>query len=124
MKKTLVLISIMFLASCATQYVFDVQKANTYLMSHKTRPGHIQEALSVGKLAQGMNEEEVKICWGNPDRIEKRSLPGHGVTIWRYLENRVVAHNFRRSITKKMLSKEVTFRNGSVINWREIDFAS
>lgn len=124
MKKLLLLISVMFLASCATQHVFNAEKANTYLMSHRQRPAHIQEALSVGKLAQGMNEEEVEICWGKPDRIEKRSLPDHEITIWRYLENREVGHTFRRSIMKKMLSKEVKFRDGAVITWREINSPS
>ncbi len=79
MKKIFILLSIMFLTSCATQDAFNVEKANTYLMSHKERPSHIKEALSAGRLAQGMNEEEVKICWGKPDRIEKRSMPNHEI---------------------------------------------
>ena len=74
MKKIFILFSIMFLAGCATQHVFDAEKANSYLLSHKERPARIQEALAAGNLARGMNEEEVTICWGKPERIEKRSL--------------------------------------------------
>ncbi len=124
MKKLLVLISVMFLASCATQHVFNAEEANTYLLSHKERPIYIQEALSVGKLAQGMNEEEAEICWGKPDRIEKRSMPQHEVEIWHYFEDRIVGHTYRRSIKRKVLSKEVKFRNGTVISWREINAPS
>ena len=125
MKKILLLISVIFLSSCATQHVFDAEKANTYLMSHRERPLHIQEALSVGKLAKGMNEKEVKICWGKPDRIEKRSMPAHEIVIWRYLENRAIGHSNRgRPLIRKKISKEVTFRDGTVNSWREIDYSS
>ena len=125
MKKLLLLISVMFLASCATQDVFNTEKANTYLMSHKERPEHIKEALSVGKLAEGMNEEEVEICWGKPDRIEKRSMPTHEIIIWRYLDNRAIGHSNRgRQLVRKKISKEVTFRDGRVNSWREIDYSS
>lgn len=125
MKKLLLLVSVMLLASCATQHVFDVEKANIYLMSHKDRPAHIKKALSVGKLAKGMNEEEVKICWSKPDRIEKRSMPTHEIIIWRYLDNRAIGHSDRgRQLVRKKISKEVTFRDGRVNSWREIDYSS
>ena len=124
MKKLLLLFSVMFLGSCASQHTFNVEKANTYLMSHKERPAGIQEAMSVGKLAQGMNEEEVKICWGKPDRIEKRAMPNHEITIWRYFANQTVGYTRRGSITRKKISKEVTFRDGTVITWREINPSS
>ena len=124
MKKLFILISIIFLAGCATPYVFNVEKANEYLMSHKERPAHIKEAISVGKLARGMNEEEVNICWGKPDSIEKRAMPDHEVTIWRYLINKTVGHTFRGSITRKKIAKEVRFRNGTVITWREFNSPS
>ena len=124
MKKLLLLVSVMFLASCATQHVFDPEKANTYLMSHRNRPGHIQEALSIGKLAKGMNEEEVEICCGKPERVEKRSIPDHEVIIWRYFEDRTIGSTRRRIIKRNVLSKEITFRKGAVISWREFDTPS
>ena len=124
MKKILLLISVMFLASCATQHVFNAEKANTYLLSHTDRPVHIQEALYDGKVAEGMNEEEVKICWGKPDVIVKRAVPDHEIIIWRYFEDLVVGYGPKRSMIRKKLSKEVTFRDGTVINCSEINYHS
>ena len=85
MKKIIILISIIFLASCAHKY--NVEKANTYLMSHKDRPAHIKEALLAGNVVQGMNEEEVHICVGKPDIITTtQSFPSNEeVTFWGYL---------------------------------------
>ena len=125
MKKILILISIIYLTGCATQHVFNMDKANTYLFSHKGRPAHIKEALSVGKLAQGMNEEEVKICWGKPDSIEKISMPNHEVIVWKYFGNQRLGYTTRgKTITKKVMSKGVTFNDGHVTTWKEIDYSS
>ena len=121
MKKSFFLIFIIFLAGCATQHVFDEKKANAYLLSHIDRPALIQEALSAGKLAQGMNEEEVTICWGKPDKIINKSMSNKVVTIWRYPEYQVVGNSPRRSILKKTLSKQVTFKDGAVISWMEMN---
>jgi hypothetical protein len=124
MNKLLLFICVIFLTSCATQDVFDAEKADTYLMSHSERPVYIKEALSVGKLAKGMNEEEVDICWGKPGRIEERSMPDHESIIWRYFENLIVGRGPKNSMIKKRLSKEVEFRNGRVIAWREFNSPS
>lgn len=125
MKKLLLIISFMFLASCVTQHVFNAEEANTYLMSHKERPVGIQEALSVGKLTRGMNEEEVKICWGKPDSIEKSSMPDHEIAMWKYFGHQRYGYtNKGKSISKKVMSKGVTFRDGIVITWKEIDYSS
>ncbi len=44
------------------------------------------------------------------------------VRIWFYPEYRQVGYGLRgRSIMRKTLSKEVTFRDGKVIRWREIN---
>jgi len=124
MKKLLLFVSVIILASCATQHVFNAGKANTYLIAHKDRPAPIQEALSVGKLARGMNEEEVKICWGKPERIETRSMPNREIKFWRYFEDRAAGYSYRRQIKRKMLAKEVQFIDGVVFTWREIDSSS
>lgn len=125
MKKIIILIALMFLASCVTQHAFNVEETNTYLMSHKERPVDIQEALSAGKLAQGMNEEEVKICWGKPDSIEKRSIPNHEIIVWKYFGDQRMGYTTRgKIITKKVMSKGVTFRDGYVVTWKEIDYSS
>ena len=129
MKKLWLFISVVILASCATQHVFNAEQANSYLMSHKDIPVHIQEALSVGKLARGMNEEEVEICWGKPKRVETRSLPKHEFKFWRYIEEVTIGHTYgprlnRGSIERKVLSKEVKFMDGFVDTWREINTSS
>ena len=129
MKKSWLLISVLILASCATQHVFNTEQAKSYLMSHKDRPVHIQEALSVGKLARGMNEEEVQICWGKPHRIETKSFPRHEFKFWRYLEEVTIGHTYgprlnKGSIDRKVLSKEVRFMDGFVDTWREINTSS
>ncbi len=86
MKRVLVLIFILFLAGCVSK--FNVEKANTYLLSHPNRPDHIQEAISVGTVVQGMNEEEVAICMGKPDTITTRqsNLSNMKSIIWCYFD--------------------------------------
>ena len=105
MKRIFILIAIMFLASCASK--FNVEKANTYLLSHPDRPADIKEALSVGKVVPGMNEEEVTICMGKPDTI---------TTTQSYLSNQIVMTNW--GYLNGMPSKRVfiLFRDGIVRN--------
>ena len=129
MKKSWLFIFVVILASCATQHVFKAEKAKSYLMSHKDRPVHIQEALSVGKLARGMNEEEVEICWGKPHRIETKSFPRHEFKFWRYFEEVEIGHTYgprlnRGSIERKVLSREVKFIDGFVDTWRDLNASS
>jgi hypothetical protein len=86
MKRILILISIMFLAGCFS--TFNVEKANTYLLSHPDRPDHVKEAISVGTVVQGMTEEEVTICMGKPDTITTRQSYSNNMktTIWCYFD--------------------------------------
>jgi hypothetical protein len=123
MKNLLLFLAMVLFLNCATQYTFDPGKADMYLRTHQDRPVQIQKALSTGKLANGMNEEEVIICWGKPQRIETRSLMNREIKFWRYFETRTVGQaigwSCDRFIKKKVLSKEVRFTNGVVGFWRE-----
>ena len=102
MKRILILFSIMLLAGCVSG--FDVKKANTYLLSHPDRPDHIKEAVSIGEVVMGMNEEEVTICMGKPDIITTtQSYPLNKTSnVWTYLN------------PAKFTRKFIVFRDGVV----------
>ena len=102
MKKILILISFMFLAGCVS--TFNVENANTYLLSHPDRPDEIKEAISIGQVVQGMNEEEVTLCMGEPDVITtSESYPLNMIsTTWIY---------FNRAKLKRTF---IYFKNGAV----------
>ena len=110
MKRILILISIIFLAGCASK--FDVEKANTYLLTHPDRPAEIKEAISVGKVVQGMNEEEVTICMGKPDTISttQRYPLNYTTTIWGYFD-------WAASKSKRVF---ILFNDGAVAGINEI----
>ena len=103
MKKILILISIMFLTGCV--YTFNVEKANTYLLSHPDRPAQIKEAISVGEVFQGMNEEEVTLCMGKPDVVTtSQSYPlNTTMTTWAYLNRAKLKRTF------------IIFKDGAVV---------
>jgi hypothetical protein len=103
MKKIIILISIMFFAGCVSK--FNVEKANTYVMSHPDRPDHIKKAISVGEVVQGMNEEEVTICMGKPDTITTtQSYPLNTITTgWFYFNNSQLKRTF------------IFFKDGAVV---------
>ena len=117
MKRILILISIMFLAGCVTTK-FNVERANTYLLSHPDRPAQIKEAISVGEVVQGMNEEEVIICMGKPDSVSiTQSYPlNNKVTKWGYLggvPSKRVFILFRNGTVRKI---NVVTQNSRMIN--------
>ena len=95
MKRILFLIFIMFLAGCVSTK-FSTEKANTYLLSHPDRPAQIKEAISVGEVVQGMNEEEVTLCMGKPDVITtSQSYPLNTTsTTWAYFNRAKLKRTF------------------------------
>ena len=90
----------MFLSGCVSGV--NVEKANTYLLSHPDRPAQIKEAISVGKVVQGMNEEEVTICMGKPNVITTSQSYTLNTTTWAY---------FNRAKLKRTF---IIFRDGAV----------
>ena len=115
------LASLLLLASCATKkFVFDSNKAAAYVAAHQDRPDHIKTALSNGKIAEGMREEEVQLCWGKADKVMTGDTSGVQTTSWGYFESQVVAYSIPRSVWADVLVKEVQFTNGVVRAWRQI----
>ena len=108
MKRILILISIMFLAGCVS--TFNAEKANTYLLSHPDRPAQIKEAVSIGKVVPGMNEEEVTICMGKPTTITTtQNYPSNNITtVWSFLRGGPMKRVF------------IVFRDGAVAGINEI----
>ena len=107
-------------AGCATpKFTFNASRANTYLASHQDRPEHVRTALAVGRLAKDMNEEEVEMCWGKPDKVITQDVSGRQRTAWAYFEQQVVAYSGPRSVWSNVLVKEVQFTGGLVSAWRE-----
>lgn len=115
MKRVLILISIMFLAGCVSR--FNVEKANTYVLSHPDRPANIKEAISVGQVVQGMNEEEVTICMGKPDIITTtQSYPlNEKTTAWRYLNRSQLKTTFILFRDEIVAAVNVTTQKGMII---------
>ncbi|MBN2418344.1 MAG: hypothetical protein JXL81_03085, partial [Deltaproteobacteria bacterium] len=108
MKRLLILISILFMAGCVSR--FNVEKANTYLSSHPDRPADIKEAISIGKVVTGMNEEEVSICMGKPGTISTtQAYPSNTkTTVWGY---------FNGGPSKRVF---ILFKDGTVTGINEI----
>ncbi len=121
MIKFLLVATLLLLAGCATQkYTFNPGDATAYLSAHRDRPSYIANALSEGKLAQGMNEAEVQICWGKPDSIMTQYQPNQRITTWSYVEPRLIASSFRWSYWGYEISRQAVFVNGVLSEWRVI----
>jgi hypothetical protein len=121
MKKFMLLAAVLLLTGCATQkFTFNSGEAAAYLATHRDRPAAINSAISTGNLAQGMNEEEVQICWGKPDSVMTQYLPNQEITTWSYTEPRIIASSFRRSLWSYEVAKQAIFTNGVLREWRVI----
>ena len=121
MRKLMPIAAALLLVSCAAQKdAFDSNKAAAYLAAHQDRPDQIKTGLSSGKLAEGMKEEEVRLCWGKPNKVVTGGVSGVQTTSWGYYENQEVAHSVGMSVRANVLVKEVQFTNGVVRAWREI----
>ena len=115
MKRMPILISIIFLAGCVS--TFNVEKANTYLLSHPDRPADIKEAISVGEIVQGMNEEEVTVCMGKPDVITtSQSYPlNTTTTTWAYFNRAKLKRTFILFKDGAVVAINVSTQNGMMV---------
>ena len=114
--------ALLLLAGCTTEDVgFSANVAATYLAAHQDRPAPIKDALSVGKLAEGMKEEEVRICWGDADSVKEENNAGLHITYWAYVEPQAVAHAGRMGGgMQDALVKDAKFTNGVLRAWRDL----
>ena len=120
----MLLSSALFLMGCAThKFAFDANKAAAYLAVHQDRPVEIKRALSIGRPARGMTEEEVLLCWGKATKILDEDISGRERTSWRYYEPQAIAYSGMRAVWADVLTKDVTFTNGIVVQWRELQTA-
>ena len=124
MRKLMLLTGVLLLVSCATQkVVFDANNAAAYLAVHQDRPAPIRSALSSGKLCKGMNEEEVRLCWGKPDKVENVDASGQPIVAWVYLKQTATfastpsSHKWTRT---SAVIKQVLFSNGVVVAWKDV----
>ena len=121
MRSLFLITTALLLTSCsAGKHVFDSKKAGAYLATHQDRPEPISRALSAGQPAPGMTEEEVSLCWGQPDKRMIGQTGGVHMLAWGYFEPQIVAVSGARTVWRDVLIKEVRFTNGIVREWREI----
>ena len=124
MKKLMSLAGVLLLVSCATQQVvFDPNKVSAYLAVHRDRPAPITSALSSGKLCKGMNEKEVQLCWGKPDKINKVDASGEPIVAWVYLKQTATFTSTpwgQKWTRTGVVTKQVLFSNGVVVAWDDV----
>ena len=121
MRTLLLVVAALVLAGCATErYTFDPGAASAYLAAHRDRPANVANALASGNLAQGMTEEEVRICWGKPDTVMTQYQASQQITTWSYTEPRIIASSFRRSLWSYQVARQAIFINGALREWRVI----
>jgi hypothetical protein len=119
--KLMLVVGVILLVGCATKkFAFNSKSAQAYLATHQDRPNQIQTALSAGGLAEGMNEEEVRLCWGKADRVLLSTTGGVQKTSWGYCQPEVIAHSGTVSVWSEVLVKFATFTNGVLSEWSEV----
>jgi hypothetical protein len=87
----------LLIAGCSTQQIIDQRIAKNQELFN-TYPTEVQDKIRSGQIDIGFTREMVRLAWGEPDQMHKRTTKAGISTVWTYTRGRSLMERERMTV--------------------------